>query len=606
MSIRRLQRADNYRWDVTGIEFAIKERVGNPQNFIGRVEELEYLYTWADNIQHGISRSLAFLGRRKIGKSLILERLYNIIYSEHKGLIPFYYEFREGMRSGKEFYQDFVGRWYMQLIGYYTRDATWIRHAMNRYVELDIEHLLREIESLEFRYQDTVVEGMKNSLRTLSKDKPLYEYVLAAVDAPRGFATTIGVEDRVVQLLDEFQYLNMYIDAGVEDKPCKAYMSTAESRVAPLLITGSLMAIVSQELARYLPQRFYQMTVPKMKVAETIAMTLNYGVIYDHAITPQIAEYIAHVTNNVPGRIVELLTPAIEKPRITTLETVDRALEYETRDGNIKDDWNEYLIPAMSTVNDVNMRRIIYFLCKHEGEWYYPGDLQRVMSLELDQDTIRKELMLLHKYDLIEQRGGSYGGVFDRTLKKVLMANYADILELPVDEFDVYFKNDNMLDYLKERVEQLELGLAEARDVRHTLQVLRGEHNDLKGHYYEREVLLELLKAIIDRETGLVEGMSISNVKYTLNYHLETGQELDIVLEGERTVVIVECKHYAPDNLDKITTKMVDEFVDKANRLKSRFPGKEIRLGFFSKHGFEEKMQTYLWEKGIVFTLNNS
>jgi len=59
-----------------GIEFAIRERVGKPENFIGRVRELEFLYNWADNITNVVSRSIAFLGRRKIGKSLILERLY--------------------------------------------------------------------------------------------------------------------------------------------------------------------------------------------------------------------------------------------------------------------------------------------------------------------------------------------------------------------------------------------------------------------------------------------------------------------------------------------------------------------------------------------------
>ncbi|MBF0452106.1 MAG: hypothetical protein HQK75_15500, partial [Candidatus Magnetomorum sp.] len=65
----------NQRWELGSIEFAIKERVGKPDNFIGRIKEIEFLYKWADNIKNEISRSIAFLGRRKIGKSLILERL---------------------------------------------------------------------------------------------------------------------------------------------------------------------------------------------------------------------------------------------------------------------------------------------------------------------------------------------------------------------------------------------------------------------------------------------------------------------------------------------------------------------------------------------------
>ncbi len=476
---------------VRGIDFAIKERVGKPENFIGRVEELEYLYTWAGNIQHEISRSLAFLGRRKIGKSLILERLYNIVYSEQKGLIPFYYEFGEGRRSGKEFYQDFTLRFYLQAIGYYTRDINWIRKAVNKQVTMNIDLFEQAIASLPDALTPIFEDHFENCTRTLKTDKPLYEYVIAAVATPQGFATTVGVEERVVQMVDEFQYLNMYIDAGVEDKPCKAYMSTAESRQAPLLITGSLMGVVSEELMRWLPQRFSERIVPKMKAAETVAMTLNYGRLYDHAITPEVAEYIAHVTNNVPGRIVELLTPAIGKPRITTFEDVDHALELEAGPrGNITKDWDEYLLLAMDAVNDVNMRRITYFLCQHEGEWFSPLDIKDALSLELDESRLHQELELLYKYDIIELgKFGRYGGVFDRTLKKVLMTNYADLLKIPVESFDSYFKNDNMLDYLQERIERLELSLEDAEKVRHTLDVLRGEHNDLKGAYYEREVL---------------------------------------------------------------------------------------------------------------------
>jgi len=98
-----LRIGDNYHWDITGIEFAIRERVGKPEHFIGRAEELEYLHKWADNIRKEISRSLAFLGRRKIGKSLILERLYNIIYSEQNGLIPFIMNLRKENAPGKPF-----------------------------------------------------------------------------------------------------------------------------------------------------------------------------------------------------------------------------------------------------------------------------------------------------------------------------------------------------------------------------------------------------------------------------------------------------------------------------------------------------------------------
>ncbi len=603
MSLLRLN--DNYRWNLDGIEFAIEERVGEPENFIGRVEEMEYLHQWAANIRRRFSRSIAFLGRRKVGKSLMLERLYNIIYSEQKGLIPFYYEFKEGERSGKEFYHDFLVRFYMQVVGYYLRDIEWIREAVDKEADVQVEMLLKEVEKYSIPHKEKIMYRLGNCVRTMQTDKPLYEYVLSAVGAPDAFATTPGVEEKVVQMLDEFQYLNMFIDAGVEDKPCKAYMSTAESRVAPILITGSLMGIVSEELMRWLPHRFSKMYVPKMHPAEAQAMVMNYGLLHGYPMTAELAEYIVYVTNGVPGRIVELLSPKIGKPHLETPDDVDSALEYETGiEGSIKSDWDEYLEMAMDAVNDVNMHRITYFLCKHEGEWYYPRDLKAAMELEIEDAPLRKELELLFKYDIVEMNRGRYGGVFDRTLKKVLMSNYADILELPVDEFDSYFRSDSLLDYVKERIEHLELSLRDADIVRQKLSVLQGKHNDLKGHYYELEVLLKLFQGIIAGEDGLVEGIRATAFTPTIGYHLETGEEIDIVLDGEQAVVMVQCKNYAPKYLYKITENMVNEFVDKANRLHSaRFADKELRLAFFSKYGFEQKMETYLTERKIVFKI---
>ncbi len=66
-------------------------------------------------------------------------------------------------------------------------------------------------------------------------------------------------------------------------------------------------------------------------------------------------------------------------------------------------------------------------------------------------------------YDLIEKgKFGRYGGVFDRTLKKVLMVKYGVLLEISAEHFESYFKNDNMLDYVQERVKQLKLSLRDA------------------------------------------------------------------------------------------------------------------------------------------------
>ncbi len=84
---------------------------------------------------------------------------------------------------------------------------------------------------------------------------------------------------------------------------------------------------------------------------------------------------------------------------------------------------------------------------------YYTREIKKELALEIDEERLFNELEVLYKYDLIENAGDKYGGVFDRTLKKVLMVKFSDLLSLPADDFNAYFRNDSMMDYLREKAE---------------------------------------------------------------------------------------------------------------------------------------------------------
>ena len=61
-----LQQDEAYRWDVSGITFVIPERVRDPHDFIGRVEEMEYLHDWVAKIQRGLSKSTVPLANERM------------------------------------------------------------------------------------------------------------------------------------------------------------------------------------------------------------------------------------------------------------------------------------------------------------------------------------------------------------------------------------------------------------------------------------------------------------------------------------------------------------------------------------------------------------
>ncbi|MCU0290054.1 MAG: hypothetical protein MUF15_27170, partial [Acidobacteria bacterium] len=74
------------------MEYALEERIGKPDLFTGRNEEMIYFLKWINEIKERKSQSTAILARRKMGKTAIMERLFNITFFKNDGVIPFYYE----------------------------------------------------------------------------------------------------------------------------------------------------------------------------------------------------------------------------------------------------------------------------------------------------------------------------------------------------------------------------------------------------------------------------------------------------------------------------------------------------------------------------------
>lgn len=74
----------------------LKEKIGNPDLFTERQRELDLFSKWINNIKKEISKSTAILSRRKTGKIALMQRLYNLTFEKNDGVIPFYFEVKEG------------------------------------------------------------------------------------------------------------------------------------------------------------------------------------------------------------------------------------------------------------------------------------------------------------------------------------------------------------------------------------------------------------------------------------------------------------------------------------------------------------------------------
>jgi len=61
----------------------LKEKIGNPDLFGGRKDELAFLLNWVEGIKGELPKSRSLLARRKTGKTAILQRLFNIVFEKN-------------------------------------------------------------------------------------------------------------------------------------------------------------------------------------------------------------------------------------------------------------------------------------------------------------------------------------------------------------------------------------------------------------------------------------------------------------------------------------------------------------------------------------------
>ena len=111
---------------INGMDYAKEERIGNPDLFTGRKEELTYFLKWINNIKEKKSQSTAMLARRKMGKTAIMERLFNITYYKNDGVIPFYYEIKEVEMWVGDFCVDLFLTFIYQYIAFKTRKTMYL------------------------------------------------------------------------------------------------------------------------------------------------------------------------------------------------------------------------------------------------------------------------------------------------------------------------------------------------------------------------------------------------------------------------------------------------------------------------------------------------
>ncbi|MCP4156915.1 MAG: hypothetical protein GY757_54890, partial [bacterium] len=414
------------------MDYALEERIGNPKLFTGRKEELPYFLKWINDIKDRKSQSTALLARRKIGKTAIMERLFNLTFAKNNGVIPFYYEIKEKEFYIVDFCIDFGMTFVYQYIAFKSRNAKYLDpygkgdfgRAKQIALKEGLDHLVELIGEMEYQVQNHRSDLLWETVR----------------EAPKRIAARQN--EFIVQMIDEFQFINAKVYSNKETKePEKTlaggYLSTAESKIAPLLISGSWVGWLVHELMTMLPSRFRYHYLANMPRDEAVEMIYNYSSHFDVPVTDETAYLMAQLAEGSPFYISCIIRSSLKGKDLTSIEGLIRALEFETLDnrGIIKLTWLEYVAAAFPQINDRNAKNIVLHLCKNRDRELTRKEILRDLKLDMTDSELEKKLNTLIKADIISQGHTNfhYQGVKDNIFDKVFRGVY----ESEIREFDV-------------------------------------------------------------------------------------------------------------------------------------------------------------------------
>jgi hypothetical protein len=569
------------------MQYPLTEKIGEPELLVGREKEFKHFGKWIKNIPKRLSKSRVIIARRKSGKTTFVQRIFNQLWNENGAVIPFYFQFDENKIWISNLAIDYYRAFASQYISFITRNSKLVKHplSLEQIREFGVKNSITAlVDDVDFMLQNKGVEGSHDLMWK------------TACTAPHRFADLY--DQRILVILDEFQNITKYI---YRDEKCKeepdetlagSYHSLAESKVAPMLVTGSYAGWLLKVISKYLEAgRLSQIRFsPYLTEDEGLEAVYKYASFYDEPITNYTAMQINKLCMADPFFISCVITSIYEEKDLTTstgvTDTVDYELSVDTAEMYLT--WGEYIDKTVNEVNDQNAKNILLFLSQNNKEYYTPKDLKDKLGLNLEVNEIHKQLIVLKEADLITRAVSNidFKGLEDGTLNLILRKSFGK----EIDGFAPNFKQE-FADQIAELQKQN--------------KQLKGKINYLSGKMAENQLatalrskkrfsLSKFFQNVKDNTA-----LNIQKVKERVHIQREDGKnmEIDIVAESScGRVVLVEVKK----TQTKMSLNKIEDFQEKVKVYKATFPDAIVLAAYLSLGGFTDEASDFCLRHGIA------
>jgi len=570
------------------MQYPLTEKIGEPELFVGREKEFRQINKWLANIPKRLSKSRAILARRKSGKTAFVQRIFNQLWTANSMIIPFYFDIKETKMWYPTFAIDYYRTFVSQYIAFLERD----------------EELVDNLLSLDQIRAYGVAHSLKllvNDVDSLNTDKERGEYDLVwkiAYSAPHRFAKQF--QRRFLVILDEFQNITRFVyrDEKCEGKADETLAGSfhyhSESKVAPMLVTGSyagwLLKVIHQylEAGRLKPTYFS----PYLTELEGLQAVYKYAEYYQEPITNETAVQINELCMADPFFISCVIQSEFEGKELSSTKGVINTVNYEISDERAEMflTWGEYLEKTLQRINgEQQSKQILLHLNKEADRYWTPQQLKDKLHLTLSVSEIQQILVILSEVDVIE-RGTSniqFRGLQDGTLNLVLRHRFEEEIEGFAPDFPQEFS---------EKIRALQ---AENRSLRGKLNYyagIVGEHLLATAfRSQKRFALTDFFQNVTDNTR-----LNIVNVKERVKVQRDDGKEMEIDIVAQSSCgreILVEVKK----TQEKIGSNIVEDFQEKVEVYRKQFPEHILLPACLSLGGFRTDAVGLCETHGIGF-----
>ncbi|KPA12740.1 ATPase domain protein, prokaryote domain protein [Candidatus Magnetomorum sp. HK-1] len=591
------------------MQYVLEERIGDPDLFCGRETEMSWLMEWASRIPKRIAKSQALLGRRKSGKTAIMQRLFNILWSVNGNVIPFYFEVKDENQWLLDFARSYFYTFLTQYFSFIYRKQLPIDSLHWRWDQL--------LDMASEHGNKDILDYMK-SFETYVNDEDVNLAKNFAFAAPAGFS---GFTDKFfLVMIDEIQYMTEFIYYDNERK-VKAYNlpgafhGLVELKFAPMLVSGSYIGWMTQMMRKmFVGSRLRPYPIsPKLDDKGGLEAVYKYSDYYDIQLTDEVAHIINLIIQSDPFYMTALFNSPFRD--FSSVDGVIQTFvqEISNKKGELYLTWMEYIDISLKKVNDRYAKQILLILSKNRYQEMGRDEILQELGWSEDRDSELEEKLLALEYGgLIEGTSSNYHyqGISDDILDLIFRERY---------HYEIYREKFDIASELRQKVQDLEKNN----------RSLKGQVNELKGRMLELtiwrelnsyrkkgQIILHLEKRFRPMEQSFKHYPILEIVKkwpiakIYINYYIQSPETVAMEID-----ILVECTTETTYNAIVFEIKNTDEkkcpaetdvqlFAQKIDVLKyalTRQGCNEINLVpiYLSANGFQAETEKWLHDKGI-------